>query len=260
MALGIARTRAAAVSETARLLGPWMCVALVVGNMIGSGVFLLPASLAPYGLNSVAAWVLTAGGAMFVAAVFAGLGRAFPDGRRTICLHPHGLRRPRRVHRRLGLLGFDLGGKRGHRDGRGELSGQSVSRAGAAALCGAGHGRARLAVHRREHCRRAYCRDGATCHDSVKGDAADRDRRARASIFFSRDTRPWTAAVRTSGAVPAGRDHRRRDLDACGRCSASNAPPIPSGKVRNAERVVPRATMAGHRRDRERSMWCRARP
>jgi APA family basic amino acid/polyamine antiporter len=61
-----------------RLLGFWMCVALVVGNMIGSGVFLLPASLAPYGLNSVAAWLLTAGGALFVAVVFASLGRAFP--------------------------------------------------------------------------------------------------------------------------------------------------------------------------------------
>ena len=38
------------------LLGFWMCVALVVGNSIGSGVFLLPASLAPYGLNSVVAY------------------------------------------------------------------------------------------------------------------------------------------------------------------------------------------------------------
>ena len=59
-------------------LGLWMCTALVVGNMIGSGVFLLPASLAPYGLDSVAAWLLTAGGAMVLAVVFAGLGKAFP--------------------------------------------------------------------------------------------------------------------------------------------------------------------------------------
>ena len=34
-------------------LGLWMCTALVVGNMIGSGVFMLPASLAPYGWNAV---------------------------------------------------------------------------------------------------------------------------------------------------------------------------------------------------------------
>ena len=51
-----------------------MCVALVVGNSIGSGVFLLPASLAPYGLNSTIAWVFTATGAIALAIVFAGNG------------------------------------------------------------------------------------------------------------------------------------------------------------------------------------------
>jgi APA family basic amino acid/polyamine antiporter len=66
--------------ETARphLLGFWMCVALVVGNSIGSGVFLLPASLAPYGLNSVVAWGFTACGAILLAIVFARLSRAYP--------------------------------------------------------------------------------------------------------------------------------------------------------------------------------------
>jgi len=44
-----------------RKLALWMSIALVMGNMIGSGVFLLPASLAPYGLNSVVAWLVTAG-------------------------------------------------------------------------------------------------------------------------------------------------------------------------------------------------------
>ncbi len=55
-----------------------MCVALVVGNSIGSGVFLLPASLAPYGLNSVVAWGFTACGAILLAIVFARLSRAYP--------------------------------------------------------------------------------------------------------------------------------------------------------------------------------------
>jgi APA family basic amino acid/polyamine antiporter len=66
--------------NTARpqLLGFWMCVALVVGNSIGSGVFLLPASLAPYGLNSVLAWGFTTAGALALAIVFARLSRAFP--------------------------------------------------------------------------------------------------------------------------------------------------------------------------------------
>jgi len=62
----------------APLLGFWMCVALVVGNSIGSGVFLLPASLAPYGLNSVVAWGFTSAGALLLAVVFASLSRSFP--------------------------------------------------------------------------------------------------------------------------------------------------------------------------------------
>jgi len=61
-----------------RLLGFWMCVALVVGNTIGSGVFLLPSALAPFGLNSVLAWALTAGGSILLAVVFAQLSRAYP--------------------------------------------------------------------------------------------------------------------------------------------------------------------------------------
>jgi basic amino acid/polyamine antiporter, APA family len=62
-----------------QLLGFWMCVALVVGNSIGSGVFLLPASLAPFGLNSVIAWGFTATGAIALAIVFACLSRAYPQ-------------------------------------------------------------------------------------------------------------------------------------------------------------------------------------
>ena len=56
-----------------------MSTALVVGNTIGVGIFMLPASLAPYGLNAVPAWLITAGGCIFVAWVFAGLARTFPD-------------------------------------------------------------------------------------------------------------------------------------------------------------------------------------
>jgi APA family basic amino acid/polyamine antiporter len=67
------------MSASRPLLGFWMCVALVVGNSIGSGVFLLPASLAPFGLNSVVAWGFTAGGAIALAIVFARLSRAYPQ-------------------------------------------------------------------------------------------------------------------------------------------------------------------------------------
>jgi len=65
-------------TSDSRPLGLWMCTALVVGNMIGSGVFMLPASLAPYGWNAVIAWVLTIGGALCLAFVFARLAAAFP--------------------------------------------------------------------------------------------------------------------------------------------------------------------------------------
>lgn len=62
-------------------LGFWMCVALVMGNMIGSGVFLLPASLAPFGWNAVAGWAVTIAGALCLAQVMAKLTIAYPaDG------------------------------------------------------------------------------------------------------------------------------------------------------------------------------------
>jgi APA family basic amino acid/polyamine antiporter len=63
----------------ARGLGFWMCLALVIGNMIGSGVFLLPASLAPYGLNSIFGWLMTAAGSVLLAIVFARLARVYPN-------------------------------------------------------------------------------------------------------------------------------------------------------------------------------------
>jgi APA family basic amino acid/polyamine antiporter len=46
--------------------------------MIGSGIFLLPASLALYGPISLVGWVVTATGALMLALVFANLGRAYP--------------------------------------------------------------------------------------------------------------------------------------------------------------------------------------
>ena len=62
-----------------RSLGLWMATALVVGNMIGSGIFLLPASLAAEaGPVSILGWLFTGAGAILLALVFANLGRAFP--------------------------------------------------------------------------------------------------------------------------------------------------------------------------------------
>ena len=57
----------------ARPLGLWSAIALVAGNMIGSGVFLLPASLAPYGALSLSGWAVTLAGALALALTFARL-------------------------------------------------------------------------------------------------------------------------------------------------------------------------------------------
>jgi len=68
--------------ELKREMGLWTATAMVIGNMIGSGVFLLPALLAGvaivYGSSILLAWVVTGAGAMLLAAVFATMGRAYP--------------------------------------------------------------------------------------------------------------------------------------------------------------------------------------
>jgi APA family basic amino acid/polyamine antiporter len=56
-----------------------MATALVIGNMVGSGIFTLPAALSgEAGPASIVALALTGAGAMLLALVFANLGRAHP--------------------------------------------------------------------------------------------------------------------------------------------------------------------------------------
>jgi APA family basic amino acid/polyamine antiporter len=59
-------------------LGMVACTALVIGNVIGSGVYLLPTSLAPYGGLALVGWFFTSVGAVMVALVFAELARLVP--------------------------------------------------------------------------------------------------------------------------------------------------------------------------------------
>ena len=63
-----------------RLLGPWMSTAMVMGYMIGSAIFLLPATLAPYGPNALIAWGITVGGTMCLALALAKLAARNPGG------------------------------------------------------------------------------------------------------------------------------------------------------------------------------------
>lgn len=70
------------MSASSRPLGLWSATALVAGNMVGSGVFLLPASLAPYGALSLIGWAITLTGALLLALTFARLAArgAHPGG------------------------------------------------------------------------------------------------------------------------------------------------------------------------------------
>lgn len=52
--------------------------ALVVGNMIGSGIFLLPATLAVFGGVSILGWMITTAGAILLAMVFGRLSQLIP--------------------------------------------------------------------------------------------------------------------------------------------------------------------------------------
>jgi APA family basic amino acid/polyamine antiporter len=74
--LAFRRTRADGGDD--RSIGLGIATTLVIGNMIGSGVFLLPASLASFGGISVVGWLFTAVGAFLLALVFSRMSRAYP--------------------------------------------------------------------------------------------------------------------------------------------------------------------------------------
>jgi arginine:agmatine antiporter len=59
-------------------LGLAACTAVVVGNMVGSGFYLSPTALAPYGLLAVVAWIVMGGGAICLGLAFARLAGIAP--------------------------------------------------------------------------------------------------------------------------------------------------------------------------------------
>lgn len=72
------RTSTTGTTSRQRKLGLPTTTALVVGNMIGSGIFLLPATLAVFGGVSILGWVTTTAGAILLALVFGRLSRILP--------------------------------------------------------------------------------------------------------------------------------------------------------------------------------------
>jgi basic amino acid/polyamine antiporter, APA family len=63
-----------------RMLGKWMSLAMVVGSMVGSGIYLLPTTLAPFGPNLIIAFLLTGFGTMCLAFALARLAARIPGG------------------------------------------------------------------------------------------------------------------------------------------------------------------------------------
>lgn len=59
-------------------LGLWTSTSLVVGNMIGAGIFLMPSAMAPFGGIGLLGWVFSAIGSFFLARIFSNLSRLLP--------------------------------------------------------------------------------------------------------------------------------------------------------------------------------------
>jgi APA family basic amino acid/polyamine antiporter len=64
--------------STKKSLGVAACTAIVVGNMVGSGFYLSPAAVAPYGNLAILAWIVMGAGAICLGLTFAKLARLVP--------------------------------------------------------------------------------------------------------------------------------------------------------------------------------------
>ena len=63
---------------TGKSLGVAACTAIVVGNMVGSGFYLSPAAVAPFGNLAILAWIVMGAGAVCLGLTFAKLARLVP--------------------------------------------------------------------------------------------------------------------------------------------------------------------------------------
>ncbi len=67
-----------AAPSVPKSLGVSACTAIVVGNMVGSGFYISPAAVAPYGMLAILAWIVMGGGAICLGLTFARLARLAP--------------------------------------------------------------------------------------------------------------------------------------------------------------------------------------
>ncbi len=67
------------MSDDTRPFGFWTATALVIGGVIGAGIFVLPSQMAGFGWTGVAAWLLGGAGAIVIARVLASVAEARPE-------------------------------------------------------------------------------------------------------------------------------------------------------------------------------------
>lgn len=68
------------VTAPTKKIGLWTSTSLVIGNMIGAGVFLMPSALASFGGISLMGWAFSAVGTIFLAILFGRLSKMMPAG------------------------------------------------------------------------------------------------------------------------------------------------------------------------------------
>lgn len=84
-------TDSGASAPPARPFGLWTATALVVGNMIGAGIFVLPQSLAPYGWTGLVAWAIVIPATLLLALLFSKLTAARPHATGALAIVSEGI-------------------------------------------------------------------------------------------------------------------------------------------------------------------------
>lgn len=74
------------MSTHTRPFGFWTATALVVGGMIGSGIFMMPAALAPFGWTGTIAWLVSVAGALSIAYAIGRLMQEMPHASGAIAI------------------------------------------------------------------------------------------------------------------------------------------------------------------------------
>ena len=187
-----------------KTMGLWSCVALVVGNMIGSGIFMLPSVLAAYGPLTLWGWGASLIAALSLAIVFARLSAIIPSAGRAACLYPRSIRRLRRLSVRLVLLEVGLDRQRRHRGDGGGLFHRVLPAARQSGRRRVARGRPALAADLHQSRRHRDLQPGAECLHGPEAHPAAADRDLRLVLLQRRQFRGSGLHAEHSGIIVAG--------------------------------------------------------